>query len=73
MSTPVPVEVTIRLLVHSDIDPRDDHGSVPYDFKHLNSTPAVEAFLDHLAEKARREIEAAGGIVVVEFEIKEEA
>ena len=68
----VPVDVTLRVRVQSDIDPRYERGAVPYDFKHLNSTPEVEAFLDHLAAKARQEIEAAGGIVVVEFEILQE-
>lgn len=65
----VPVEVTIKLVVDSAIDPRDEHGGVPYAFKHMQSTPEVEAFLDHLSERALECMANLRSVGIAEFEV----
>jgi hypothetical protein len=69
----IPVEVTIKLVVDSEIDPRHEHGYVPDDFKHMRFTPPVTEFLEHLDMQVTEYLAEGGGLSIVEFEILDDS
>jgi len=65
----IQIEVTIKLVIESTIDPRREDGYVPDDFKRMRPTPMVTTFLDHLDEQVQEYLAEGGGLSITEFEI----